>query len=86
LSFHNVKTEIDRYILWLGAALSYKVGELTIRRLRKEEEKILGEDFDLRDFHDELLKRGSIPLSMLDKIIIHYISQKKFLHNKSPQA
>lgn len=79
LSLHNVKTEIDRYISWPGQALSYKVGELTIKRLRKEAEKTLGEDFDLRDFHDELLKRGSMPLSMLDKIIMHYISDKKSL-------
>ena len=77
LSLHNVKTEIDRYISWPGQALSYKVGELTIKRLRKEAEEALGEAFDLRDFHDELLKRGSMPLSMLDKIITHYISEKK---------
>lgn len=86
LSLHNVKTEIDRYISWPGQALSYKVGELTIKRLRKEAEKTLGEDFDLRDFHDELLKRGSMPLSMLDSIIMHYISQQKTLHNKAKQA
>ncbi len=77
LSLHNVKTEIDRYISWPGQALSYKMGELTIKRLRKEAEQSLGEHFDLRDFHDELLKRGSMPLSMLDKIITDYISEKK---------
>jgi len=76
LSLHNVKTEIDRYISWPGQALSYKIGELTIKRLRKEAEQTLGEDFDLRDFHDQLLKHGSMPLSMLDKIITHYISDK----------
>jgi uncharacterized protein (DUF885 family) len=86
LSLHNVKTEIDRYISWPAQALSYKVGELTIKRLRKEAEKTLGEDFDLRDFHDELLKRGSMPLSMLDRIIMHYISQQKTFHNKAKQA
>ena len=76
LSLHNVKTEIDRYISWPGQALSYKIGELTIKRLRKEAEQILGEDFDLRDFHDQLLKHGSMPLSMLDKIITQYINDK----------
>jgi uncharacterized protein (DUF885 family) len=81
LSLHNVKTEIDRYISWPGQALSYKVGELTIKRLRKEAEQTLGEDFDLREFHDELLKRGSMPLSMLDKIIMHYISEKNRSRN-----
>ena len=77
LSLHNVKTEIDRYISWPGQALSYKVGELTIKRLRKEAEKSLGEDFDLRDFHDQLLKHGSMPLSMLDKVVKRYINARK---------
>ncbi|OUR74881.1 hypothetical protein A9Q75_19235 [Colwellia psychrerythraea] len=83
LSLHNVKTEIDRYISWPGQALSYKVGELTIKRLRKEAEQTLGEDFDLRDFHDQLLKHGSMPLSMLDKIVMHYISEKKAQNKQS---
>ncbi len=76
LSLHNVKTEIDRYISWPGQALSYKIGELTIKRLRKEAEQTLGEDFDLREFHDQILKHGSMPLSMLDKIITQYINDK----------
>ncbi|MGL1956673.1 MAG: DUF885 domain-containing protein [Colwellia sp.] len=77
LSLHNVKTEIDRYISWPGQALSYKIGELTIKRLRSEAEQSLGKQFDLRDFHDQLLKNGSMPLSMLEKIIKKYISEKK---------
>ena len=77
LSLHNVKTEIDRYISWPGQALSYKIGELTIKQLRQEAEQALGEDFDLRDFHDQLLKRGSMPLTMLDKVIKQYIDQQK---------
>ena len=76
LSLHNVQTEIDRYISWPGQALSYKIGELTIKRLRKNAEKALGENFDLRDFHDQLLKNGSMPLSMLEKIINQYIAEK----------
>ena len=83
LSLHNVKTEIDRYISWPGQALSYKIGELTIKRLRKEAEQTLGEDFDLREFHDQLLKHGSMPLSMLDKIITQYISDKSNSLKKS---
>lgn len=77
LSLHNVKTEIDRYISWPGQALSYKIGELTIKQLRQEAEQALGDDFDLRDFHDQLLKRGSMPLTMLDKVIKQYIEQQK---------
>lgn len=83
LSLHNVKTEIDRYISWPGQALSYKIGELTIKRLRKEAEQTLGEDFDLREFHDQLLKHGSMPLSMLDKIISQYINDKSNSMKKS---
>ena len=83
LSLHNVQTEIDRYISWPGQALSYKIGELTIKRLRKDVEKSLGENFDLRDFHDQLLKNGSMPLSMLEKVITLYIAEKKILLRKS---
>ena len=83
LSLHNVKTETDRYISWPGQALSYKIGELTIKRLRKEAEQTLGEDFDLREFHDQLLKHGSMPLSMLDKIITQYINDKSNSLKKS---
>ena len=77
LSLHNVTTEIDRYISWPGQALSYKMGELTIKRLRKNAEKSLDDKFDLREFHDELLKNGSMPLPMLEKVIGQYIDRNK---------
>ena len=76
LSLHNVTTEIDRYISWPGQALSYKMGELTIKRLRNEAEQALGKNFDLRDFHDQLLKHGSMPLSMMDKVVMKYIHEQ----------
>jgi len=77
LSLHIVKTEIDRYISWPAQALSYKIGELTIKKLRDYAETELGETFDLREFHDEILKNGSMPLSMLERVIKNYVKLAK---------
>ena len=77
LSLHNVKTEIDRYISWPAQALSYKLGELTIKRLRVEAETALAEEFDIREFHDRILENGSMPLNMLEAVMRHYIEDKK---------
>ncbi|ALT00117.1 DUF885 domain-containing protein [Lacimicrobium alkaliphilum] len=77
LSAHNVTTEIDRYISWPGQALSYKLGEITIKRLRKEAEQQLGEHFDLRAFHDMLLENGSVPLNVLEQHVRDYIKAEK---------
>ncbi|WP_125718431.1 DUF885 domain-containing protein [Pseudoalteromonas rubra] len=74
LSLHNVKTETDRYISWPGQALSYKVGELTIKRLRAKAEAALGADFDIREFHHQILRHGSVPLSVLETQIDKYIA------------
>jgi uncharacterized protein (DUF885 family) len=77
LSQHEVETEVDRYISWPGQALSYKLGELTIRRLRSEAEKELGTNFDQRKFHDLILAMGSVPLPLLEQRVREFIAASK---------
>ena len=76
LSIHEVTTETDRYISWPGQALSYKIGEIKIRELRKKAEKALGEKFDIREFHEVILEEGTITLSIMEKRINSYIQKK----------
>ncbi|GGQ35295.1 DUF885 domain-containing protein [Shewanella litoralis] len=85
LSMHNVTTEIDRYISWPGQALSYKIGELTIKRLRAKAEQALGADFDIRAFHDAVLENGSIPMSVLEQMIDQFIAQQQALIKANSQ-
>ncbi|WP_420430624.1 DUF885 domain-containing protein [Hyphobacterium sp.] len=66
LAPHNIRTEVSRYISWPGQALAYKTGELLIRDLRSRAEERLGERFDIRDFHDEILSEGAVPLGYLE--------------------
>jgi len=77
LSLHEVNTEIDRYISWPGQALSYKIGELKIRELREKAENELGSLFNIREFHEVILEKGTVTLPLLEKRIIHYIQSKK---------
>ena len=77
LSEHEVTTEVDRYISWPGQALSYKLGELAIVRLRAQAERELGERFDIKAFHDAVLRQGSVPLPVLDQQIQAFIAESK---------
>ncbi|MGL6161622.1 DUF885 domain-containing protein [Microbulbifer sp.] len=77
LSKANVRAEVDRYISWPGQALSYKMGEIEIRELRARAEKALGDQFDLREFHDAVLANGALPLSILEAQMERFIAQSK---------
>jgi uncharacterized protein (DUF885 family) len=74
LSDHEITTEIDRYISWPGQALAYKLGELQIRRHRREAEEKLGPRFDQRRFHDAILEIGSVPLPVLEQRMNQFIA------------
>tara|TARA_R110002096_G_scaffold18045_3_gene61996 strand:+ start:536 stop:2221 length:1686 start_codon:yes stop_codon:yes gene_type:complete len=76
LSIHEVTTETDRYISWPGQAISYKIGEIKIRELRKKAEKELKEKFNIRDFHEVILGVGTVTLSIMENRVNNYINQK----------
>ncbi|PHS18664.1 MAG: DUF885 domain-containing protein [Kangiella sp.] len=74
VSLSEVTSEIDRYITWPAQALSYKIGEIKIRELRKMAEDKLGEHFDIRTFHDQILSNGSLPLDLLEELTVDWIA------------
>ena len=76
LADHEINTEIDRYIAWPGQALAYKLGELQIRRHRREAEEKLGAKFDQRRFHDAILASGSVPLPVLEARMTQFIADE----------
>jgi len=76
LAEHEITTEIDRYIAWPGQALAYKLGELQIRRHRREAEEKLGARFDQRRFHDAILAIGSVPLPVLEQRMNRFIADE----------
>ena len=77
LSLYEINTETDRYISWPGQALSYKIGEIKIRELRKKAETELNEKFDIRDFHEVILEQGTVTLAILETKVNNYINKVK---------
>ena len=73
----TLQSETDRYISWPAQALSYKLGQLKFRELRERAQKELGPKFDLREFHDEMLDGGTLPLDMLDARTNQWIAEQK---------
>jgi uncharacterized protein (DUF885 family) len=70
----EIQSETDRYIVWPGQALAYKVGQLKILELRERAQKKLGAKFDIRKFHDQVLGAGALPLDELEKSIDNWIA------------
>jgi uncharacterized protein (DUF885 family) len=69
----DVIAEVDRYIAIPSQALAYKIGQIKIRALREQAEQALGEAFDIKAFHDLVLTTGSIPLPLLEDVIVRWL-------------
>ena len=73
----SIISEIERYMSWPGQALSYKIGQLKIIELREKAEKELGDQFDIKEFHNEILESGCIPLMLLEDKMDGWINESK---------
>jgi uncharacterized protein (DUF885 family) len=73
----NIQAEVDRYIAWPSQALAYKVGQRKILELRAKAQQQLGDKFDIRAFHDEVIDAGALPLDLLEARIDAWIAAQK---------
>jgi len=73
---NDIIVEIDRYIAWPGQALAYKIGELKLKELKALAKEELGDKFNIRSFHDLVLSEGSLPLSVLEKMVEDWIKEQ----------
>jgi uncharacterized protein (DUF885 family) len=73
----DVTAEVERYIAIPGQALAYKLGQLKILELRARAEQALGSGFDIREFHDQVLNTGSLPLTVLEEKIDNWIASRR---------
>ena len=73
----DATAEVERYIAWPGQALGYKIGALTIQRLRRKAETALGPKFDVRAFHEQVLGSGALPLPVLEAKIDRWIAASR---------
>jgi uncharacterized protein (DUF885 family) len=74
---HDIEVEVDRYIVWPGQALAYKLGQLKLRELRAYAEHELGSRFDAREFHDAVIGQGPLPLELLEARIKDWVARRK---------
>jgi uncharacterized protein (DUF885 family) len=72
----DIRNEVDRYIAYPGQALSYMVGRLEILRMRRAAEQALGDRFDIRAFHDQVIGNGPLPLAVLDEVVTRWTATR----------
>jgi uncharacterized protein (DUF885 family) len=74
---NDITVEVDRYIVWPGQATAYKIGQMFIKDLKVEAKNDLGESFNVRDFHDVVLRNGAVPLDVLKTQVSDWVSSKR---------